>query len=112
MAAFSPGSFGLVNAGLVGRRMTPWCDAARVDLPPRHPPVVVTAGPEGPAVEANLQDGVGVDVVGDLQGVGVEKHLVGVEAVAALVDVGDEADGAAGHQTGSQDQFGPQARKP
>lgn len=75
-------------------------DAARVDLSPRHPPVVVTAGPEGPAVEASLQDRVGVDVVGDLQGVGVEEHLVGVEAVAALVDVGDEADGAAGHPDG------------
>ena len=65
-------------------------DVSGVGLAAGRAPVVVRAGAEGAAVEPGLQDCVGVDGVGDLPGVGVEHHLVGVETVAVLVDVGDE----------------------
>ena len=54
------------------------------------------AGAEDADVDAEPRQGVGVDVVGDLAGVGIEEDLVGVEAVALLVEVGDEAGRGAG----------------
>ena len=56
----------------------------------------LAAGAQDPVVDAEAAQGVGVDVVGDLTGVGVEEDFVGVEPVALLVEVGDEADVGAG----------------
>ena len=71
-----------------------------VDLAARDAVDVVAAGAEDAVVDTVVGQAVGVDGVGDLAGVGVEEDLVGVESVALLVEVGDEAGGGAGRPGG------------
>ena len=88
VAAGAPGILGDDNAlGGVGGGVDPTAGHAVDEL---------AAGAQDPVVDAEAAQGVGVDVVGDLTGVGVEEDLVGVESVALLVEVGDEAGVGAG----------------
>ncbi|GGO95708.1 hypothetical protein GCM10011612_04210 [Actinomyces gaoshouyii] len=68
---------------------------------------LVAAGAEEAVVDAVIVQAIGVDGMGDLMGVGVEEDLVGVEAVALLIEVGEEANGGAGRPGGVVGPVGP-----